>query len=515
MNKLSVAAIAIIVGLGVGAGGAVWLIDKPSLSTAAEGEKSEGKPLYWVAPMDANYRRDKPGKSPMGMDLVPVYEEEGEQPGVVQVAPEVVNNLGVRTAAVEQARLNKKITTVGYLQYNQDQLIHINPRIAGWIDNLHVKSAGTRVEAGRPLYQLYSPELVNAQQELLMALRQNNAPLIRAAEQRLRAWKIPQEFITQLRNSGKVQQTITYSAPKSGYLAVLNVRQGEYVQPGQVLMAIGTLDDIWVEAQVFADQAAMVKPGLMVRMTTDYLPGKTWRGAVDYVYPELDPTTRTLPVRIKFANASGELKPNMFADLTIHNLSEKATTVVPRDAVIRTGQMDRVVLALGEGRFQSVAVTTGRTDDQNIEILQGVQPGDNIVTSAQFLLDSESSKTAEFKRMAQPHGQGGDGTPMHSESAEAQINAVQVTATVHKVLAEQRMLNVTHGPIEAWGWPSMTMNFAVAEGVDLASLRSEQQVQLEVERRGPKQHVITAIKQPTSAGEQGAHDHHSAREATP
>lgn len=500
MKRLSIAVAAVLVGLVFGAAGAYWFLSQQAPQALPSSEK---EPLYWVAPMDANYRRDKPGKSPMGMDLVPVYADDNAaavpQPGLVSVSPEVVNNLGVRTARAARARLNSKITAVGYLQYNQDQLIHVNPRIAGWIEKLHVGSTGARVEAGQPLYRLYSAELVNAQQELLMALRRNNAALVSAAEQRLRAWKIPQHFVTELRSSGKIQQSITFYAPQSGYLAVLNVRQGEYVQPGQILMAIGTLENIWVEAQIFASQAALVKPGLKAHMTTDFLPGKSWHGTVDYVYPALDPQSRTLPVRIKFDNATGELKPNMFADVAIHSLSEQPTTVVPKDAVIRTGQMDRVVLALGEGRFKSVVVTIGRADEQNIEILQGVQPGDKIVTSAQFLLDSESSKTADFARMSP------DGiklkSPAHEQSPKSQSSAVSVQATVHKVMAKQRLLNVTHEPIAAWRWPAMTMNFKVADGLDLTRIKPEQNVHLAIEMTGPKQYLVTAITLP---GEQPA-----------
>jgi Cu(I)/Ag(I) efflux system membrane fusion protein len=368
---------------------------------AANGE--ERKPLYWVAPMDANYRRDGPGKSPMGMDLVPVYASADagleQESGTVEISPEVVNNLGVRTADVEQRSLPAHIRTVGYVQYDEDRLIHIHPRVEGWIEKLHVKAAGDPVASGQPLYELYSPQLVNAQEELLLALKRNNARLVQAAEDRLLALQLSPEFIGELKREREVRQTITFFAPQNGVVDNLNIREGFYVKPGTTLMSVGALDDVWVEAEVFERQAALVAVGLPVTMTLDYLPGKAWEGTVDYVYPSLDEKTRTLRIRLRFNNEAGTLKPNMFAQVLIRTRPSQDTLVIPREAVIRTGDQDRVVLALGAGRFKSVAVDLGRVDQQHAEILQGLQAGDKVVVSAQFLLDSESSKTSDFMRM--------------------------------------------------------------------------------------------------------------------
>jgi len=412
-RKLSLIA-AVLIGTGAGAGVTYMLADNGGKDAASDASR-ERKPLYWVAPMDANYRRDQPGKSPMGMDLVPVYDEEssgeGTGPGTVRISPDVVNNLGVRTGLVKQGKLRSKIDTVGYVEYNPDKLVHINPRIEGWIERLYVNTAGDRIAQGQPLYALYSPELVNAQQEFLQALSQGSRQFVQAAEDRLRVWQVSNDFIEKLRRTKQVRQTVIYYAPKAGYLEALNVRQGEFVQPGRVLMSIATLEDIWVEVQVFADQVHLVEVGLPATMTLDYLPGRTWKGEVDYVYPTLNAKTRTLPVRLKFNNEDGQLKPAMFANVVIRAASDSDTTLVPREAVIRTGDMDRVVLALGDGRFKSVAVTLGRTDGESVEILDGVVPGEHVVTSAQFLIDSESSKTSDFMRMH--HGDDDHGHGMH------------------------------------------------------------------------------------------------------
>ena len=363
------------------------------------------KPLYWVAPMDAQYRREKPGKSPMGMDLVPVYARANgaseADAGTIEVSPEVVNNLGVRTAMVERRALQTSIRTVGYVQYDEDKLIHIHPRVEGWIEKLYVKASGDPVAQGEPLYELYSPQLVNAQEELLLALKRNNERLIQAAEDRLLALQLSAPFIAELKRGREVRQTVTFRSPQNGVVDNLNVREGFYVKPGTTLMSVGALDDVWVEAEVFERQAALVAVGLPVTMTLDYLPGQKWRGIVDYVYPSLDEQTRTLRIRLRFENEAGTLKPNMFVQVVIQTNQGKDTLIIPREAVIRTGNENRVVLALGEGRFKSVVVSLGQVDERDAQILEGLERGDSVGVSAQFLLDSESSKSAGFMRMHQ------------------------------------------------------------------------------------------------------------------
>ncbi|NCF16970.1 MAG: efflux RND transporter periplasmic adaptor subunit [Haliea sp.] len=390
------------VGVMVGALLAQTLLQSPQRGSGKP-EKAADEPLYWVAPMDPDYRRDRPGKSPMGMDLVPVYAEEeragGEGPGTIEISPEVVNNLGVRTAAVTREALETRIRTVGYVKYDEDRLIHIHPRVEGWIERLYVKAAGDPVTEGQPLYALYSPQLVNAQEELLLALKRSNERLVKAARDRLLALQLTPEFITELERERKVRQTITFRSSQSGVIDNLNIREGFYVMPGTTLMSVGALDDVWVEAEVFERQAAQVQVGQLVSMTLDYLPGRQWQGRVDYIYPSLEEKTRTLRVRLRFSNESGVLKPNMYAQVQIHTVGDVQALVVPREAVIRTGDQDRVVLALGEGRFKSIAVSLGRMDEQSVEVLEGLHEGDEVVVSAQFLLDSESSKSSDFRRM--------------------------------------------------------------------------------------------------------------------
>jgi Cu(I)/Ag(I) efflux system membrane fusion protein len=363
----------------------------------------ESDPLYWVAPMDPDYRRDQPGQSPMGMDLVPVYKDRvtgvDAGPGTVYINPDVVNNLGVRLATAQRRTWHSEIRTVGYVRYDEDRLLHIHPRVEGWVETLHVKAAGDPVTRGQALYELYSPELVNAQEELLLALKRNNQTLVKAAQDRLRALQMSAEFIAELQRSKQVAQTVTFRARRGGVVDVLGIREGFYVKPGTTMMSIGTLDEVWVEAEIFERQAAGVHAGLAVTMTTEYSPDTRWEGVVDYVYPALDAQTRTLRVRLRFANDDGILKPNMFAQVVIYADDEDGVLMVPRETVIRTGSQDRVVLALGEGAFKSVAIGLGRVGNEWAEILRGLEEGDQVVASAQFLLDSESSKQSDFMRM--------------------------------------------------------------------------------------------------------------------
>ena len=394
----------IVLGGIAGVGAAYWLAPGMVSDPTVDGVGNEEKePLYWVAPMDPNFKSDKPGKSPMGMDLIPVFEDAGsadDPAGTVRISPAVVNNLGVRTEPVIQGRLPNTITTVGYVQYNEDEMAHVHPRVEGWIEALNVKAEGEPVEKGKPLYTLYSPTLVNAQEELLLALNRGNQRLINAAEERLAALNVPASLIRQLRQTRNIQRTMTVYAPSSGVVDNLNVREGMFIKPGDRVLSIAALDEVWVIGEVFESQLSAVEGDSRVMMTLDYMPGRQWRGKVDYVYPEVNPETRTARVRMRFDNSDGALLPGMFARLEVQGDRGQRRLLVPRESIIRTGQSDRLVVALEQGAFKSVNVTVGRIGDKYAEILGGIEPGETVVTSAQFLIDSESSKTSDFQRMS-------------------------------------------------------------------------------------------------------------------
>ena len=356
--------------------------------------------LYWVAPMDPNYRRDEPGKSPMGMDLVPVYAGDEEvESGVVSIDPTLLNNLGVRTALAERGTLPRRIETVGYIGYDEDTLQHVHTRVDGWIEKLATTATGDPVTKGQLLFELYSPTLVNAQQELLAALASNNTVLRNASRDRLMALGVTKAEIQRLEKEREASQRVRVYAQSDGVIAHLGVREGIFVTPATEVMSVARLDRVWVLAEVFERQSAWVEPGQEATVELDYLPGKLLRGTVDYVYPELDPQTRTLKVRLRFDNKGETLRPNMFARVVIDGSAIDNIVHVPREAVIRGGSSSRVVVALGDGRFQSREVLIGIESGDRVAVRRGLKEGERVVTSAQFLIDSESNIDVALERM--------------------------------------------------------------------------------------------------------------------
>ena len=327
-------------------------------------------------------------------------------------------------------------------------------------------------------------------------MNRNNGRLIEAARDRLGALQLSPEFVKDLQQRREVSQTVTFYSPQEGVIDNLNIREGFFVQPGTTLMSIGALDEVWVEAEVFERQAALVAVNMPVTMTLDFLPGREWQGQVDYIYPSLDEKTRTLRLRLRFDNHDGALRPNMFAQVMLHPTASRDTLLVPREAVIRVGNQDRLVLALDEGRFRSVAVKIGRLGEQYTEILEGVAEGDLVVTSAQFLLDSESSRTSDFQRMR--------------PATEVSPTTVWAPATVLSLMPGHRMVTAQHDAIAQWDWPAMTMDFTVAENVDFQQLREGLELHIEITRQDDGSYLITDIHimNGEPAGGTGSGDHH-------
>jgi Cu(I)/Ag(I) efflux system membrane fusion protein len=405
MNKLIPIIIAILAAALAG-----WLIGRGSgpasheQMTAADGGDREI--LYWVAPMDPNYRRDEPGKSPMGMDLVPVYADEVDnQPGVVKIDPTIVSNLGVRTAKAERSVLMRRIETVGYITYDEDTVEHVHTRVEGWIEKLNTTATGDPVKQGQLLFELYSPTLVNAQEEFLTAISSGNKALLKASRDRLEALGVSGPEIARLEKERTVQQRVRVYAKSDGVIAHLGVREGIYITPATEVMSVAKLDRVWVIAEVFERQSSWVKPGQEAVVELDYLPGKRLEGTVDYVYPELDPKTRTLRVRLRFDNAGELLRPNMFARVVIEAEGFGRVVNVPREAVIRGGSMNRVVVALGDGRYKAQPVSLGIESGDRVAIRRGLKAGETIVVSGQFLIDSESNIESALARMNEGDGE--------------------------------------------------------------------------------------------------------------
>lgn len=471
-----------------------------SMSTAMNGSddainsSEENKPLYWVAPMDKNYRRDGPGLSPMGMELVPVYaknsaEENANEEGDVTISAAVENNLGVKTAEVIRSNLYQPIETVGTVQLDESKIKHIHSRVEGWIDVLNVSSVGDTVKKGQTLYELYSPALVNAQEEYLAALRSGNSNLIKASKSRLFSLGLDEKHAKRLEQRRKVDQHVKVMAEMDGVVINLMVREGMFIKPATEVISIGSLDTVWIVGEVFERQSYLVDLGQKVDINFNAMPNKQWQGELTYIYPELDAMTRTLLVRVNIDNPDHILKPNMLANLRIISKTSSDTLSVPKQALIKSNQHNRVVKSLGEGRYQSVLVEVGfegLDEDSNrpkIQILNGLKEGDRVVTSAQFLIDSESNIDAELERM----------NSTSDSMAMKEVNSVMAMGVINSVMAGHNMLNITHEPVEEWGWPDMKMNFDVSPAIDMSNLQEGTKICFSIKKLETGGIIITEI----------------------
>jgi Cu(I)/Ag(I) efflux system membrane fusion protein len=411
---------------------------------ASVAASDEAEPLYWVAPVDPNYRRDKPGKSPMGMDLVPVFVESqsANKPGLVTIDPAVENNLGVRTAKVELQDFTTNIETVGMLTVNENSQWQLNSRVSGWVEKLAVKAEGERVKAGQYLMSIYSPELVKAQDDLLNAQNMGNKRLVDSAKTRLSVLGMSAQQVSRVTKQRQSEQLVELYAPSAAYIFKLGVKEGAYITPSLTLVEAGGLDSIWLIGELFESQASLVALGDQVEMRVDSYPGQTWQGEIDYIYPNLEPQTRTLRVRMEFTNSDERLKPNMYARVRVSSAKAQQVLTIPSEAVIRGGRFDRVVMKRGAGKYQSVRVEVGRESQGQVEILDGLTNGDIIVTSAQFMLDSESSLSADFSRIGPP---------------DRLADSVVASGVV--IAVKEAALTIAHEPVPEWDWPGMVMDF--------------------------------------------------------
>ncbi len=394
---------------------------EPEQENALEHAKKHLDAKY-VCPMHPQIVRDEPGNCPLcGMNLVkktvqtaPSPKHEANQmqmdekkPPAVTIRPEIIQRMGIKTTNVKEGSLSRIIKTVGYVAYNENKLVHVHPRSSGWVEKLKVRREGDFVKRGQTLLEMYSPEVLEAEQDFLVALRTkssrnlgiNRKQYKNAIRNRLRLLGVPETTIQTIERKDTSINTVPIFAPQSGTVTVLNIREGMYVTPSSEMFDIVDLSRIWVIVDVFEHQLDWVKQGLKTEMRVPALPGRVWKGKVDYVYPELEAKTRTLKVRLRFDNPKGLLKLNMFAQVTIY-AKPKEVLKIPQQALIVTGERQAVIRALGEGRFQPVNVKTGMRSDGEVEILSGLKEGQRIVLSGQFLIDSEANLQASFLRFS-------------------------------------------------------------------------------------------------------------------
>ncbi|MGH8806428.1 MAG: efflux RND transporter periplasmic adaptor subunit, partial [Noviherbaspirillum sp.] len=415
------------------------------------------KVLYWHDPMVPGHKFDKPGKSPfMDMQLVPVYADDAGDEGKVSISPRVQQNLGIRTAEVTKGNLAPAVEAVGSVAYNERDVAVVQARSNGYVERLYVRAPLDAVRKGQPLVQLYVPDWVAAQEEYLTVKRMQvpgAEEMLDAARQRMRLAGMTDDLIRLVESSAKVQPRMTITAPVGGVVAELAVREGMTVMSGAPLFRINGLDTIWVNADVPENLSAQLRPGNAVEARTPSLPGTVLKGKVSAILPEVNAATRTLKARVELPNPGHRLVPGMFATINFTPASRKDVLMVPTEAVIQTGKRSVVMLAQGEGKFAPVDVEIGAEANGRTEIRNGLEAGQKVVVSGQFLIDSEASLKGTATRMSDMPA---------ADSGKAASATHRGEGKVESIGKDE--ITLSHGPIPSLQWGEMTMGFKPPAG---------------------------------------------------
>lgn len=480
-------------------------------TSAASEAKKERKILYYRNPMGLPDTSPAPRKDPMGMDYVPVYEDEQEAQGQelssqVRISTEKVQKLGVRLEAVKRQTLDKVVRASGRIEPDERQTFTITPKFEGYVERLHVNVTGQFVTKGQPLFEAYSPELLSAQREYAIA-RQGVDSLKSASDEaqrgmrelaessliRLRNWDISEEQLTTLSQSGAARRTLTFRSPVSGIVTEKKAVQGMRFMPGEMLYQVTNLTSIWVIADVFEQDVGLVKQGAKANVKVDAYPDKTFPGVITYVYPTLKTETRTIPVRVELTNPAGQLKPGMYTQVELSSSFRTPVLTVPLSAVIDSGTRQIVLVQKSEGRFEPREIKVGGRSDDRIEVVQGVQDGEMVVVAANFLIDAESNLKAAVGGL----GHAGHG----AQPAQARPSSAKTSPTVShrsdgKVEAfdgKSGAVTIAHSAVASLKWPAMSMEFKLANSSMFNGLKPGVAVTFEFVERAQGEWVITSI----------------------
>jgi membrane fusion protein, copper/silver efflux system len=451
------------------------------------------KILYYHDPMVPANKFDKPAKSPfMDMMLVPVYADSDGDGGKVTVSPRIQQNLGVRTAAVTEGRLSPQVAAVGSIAFNERDQVIVQARATGYVERLHVRATLDRVVKGQALAELYVPDWIAAQEEFLSVRRMQGtdlAPLVDGARQRMRQVGMSDAQIALVDSSGRTQPRITLVAPIGGVVTELMAREGMTVAPGATLFRINGLSTVWANAEVPESQSALLRPGAKVQARSPAAPGATFAGKVQAILPDVNQTTRTLKARVELTNASGTLVPGMFVQMQFMDMRNEKALLVPTEAIIQTGKRTVVMLAEqadNSGRFRPVDVEIGIESGGQTEVRRGLQLGQRVVVSSQFLIDSEASlKGVEARLNVEPPPTAANTAARHTGTAK--IEAIG-----------RDTMTLSHGPIASLKWPAMTMDFKLPKGGAPRGLEAGDRIDFEfyMDAQNGSQLTSTTLLQP-------------------
>ena len=515
---------AIAVGVAIAIGAGYWIAhlqnagnpvplisESQAQSDSAAPADGERKILYYRNPMGLPDTSPVPKKDSMGMDYIPVYADEAQDDaGVVRVSPARMQTLGVRTVEVAHGALDGVLRAAGRVEIDERAQVVVAPRFEGWIERLHVSAVGDVVRRGQPMATAWSPALQAAGEEVRIAERllQDSAADTEARAAASRLADAARARFANLQVAGQTGARQTVHAPADGIVLERLVTQGARFMAGEPLFRIADLSRVWVVAEVYERDLARVQPGDAVEVKVDAVPGRSFAGRVGYVYPTLNAETRSTPVRVELDNPEGLLRPGMFAQLDFAPGASRQRLLLPASAVIDDGERRVVLRALGEGRFEPVAVRLGEHGRAFVEVLDGVAAGDRVVVSANFLIDSESQLRAALAGLS---------------DAPQDYPAYEVEGVFEETFAEG--VSLSHEPIPALGWPEMTMDFGIADPTLVEGLEAGTPIRFRFEDRGPGEYVVTRIErlahpQGSSAGaaapaeananasaDAGGHDH--------
>jgi Cu(I)/Ag(I) efflux system membrane fusion protein len=417
-NRTILLSAGIVIALIVGLGGGYWFANQRMAEIPAAMDHEEPRPLFYRNPMNPEVTSPVPAKDHMGMDYIPVYADEDQEnrAGTVTIDPVTVQNIGVRTAIVERRTLAREIHTVGRVDYDEQRIARLHPKTQGWIEELRIGTTGSVIERDEILLSIYSPQLVSSQQEYLLALknyetlssspfedvRRGASDLVESSLDRLRLLDVPEHQIETLKERREVMKLLHIHSPTEGIVINVGAREGQFVTPQSELYMIADLASVWVFVDIFEEELPWVNVGDEAEMSVMGVPGTIFRGRLTYIYPYAESRTRTIKARLEFDNSELLLKPDMFSDITIHASPREDVVVVPSEAVIRSGLREQVFLVRAPGKFEPREVEVGLSGGGMTEIRQGLVPGDEVVVSAQFLIDSESKLREAAAKMQEP-----------------------------------------------------------------------------------------------------------------